>query len=305
MKDAEVDKMQEVPLKNIRLSGIFRRESLGDLNALAESIAEIGLLHLPILRKVNDTEYEVIVGERRVRAVQLLGWRTIPAVIVDVDDRKALKMCLAENLARKDLTVLEEARGFLLCLETLKMTMREMSRFLGRSKDYVRQTLLVFKLPAEYQPLVIRDRAFKALKKGLTVTKVRTIAPLKDPSEKKYLCDFILKHGLSRRELLRKAKEVRQMKNLLTALKGTDLGEILSEKYKDKIWQTSLLQFHQDISKLTMPGTKFVEHLHPYERFSSFREASEYAASKNGFCTGLVIKKYWRIFLPRKSENED
>jgi len=292
--------VNSIPLEDIVYPKYFKRDLLGDITALADSIKDLGLLQLPVLRKLDNNKFEVIIGLRRIEAIKLLGWDTIPAIVVDVDDNKALKMCLAENLARKDLTLLEEAKGFLLCMNKFNMTMRELSRFIGKSKDYVRQALMVFNIPEEYQPLAIRDRKYEARTKGITVTKIRTIAPLKDNDLKREICNLIITRGISRRKLEEIARNYKRINKLLRSISGTKLYQYLKDKL-GKIWGSDLLRVYSLISDYNNLGIRYKEELIPYHKFKNIRQAEQYAANKGGFCTGIITYKYWRVFVPENT----
>ena len=125
----------------------------GSLAELASSIEASGLLQ-PIVVRSHNGSYQLIAGERRWRAVQRLGWPTIPAVVKDVDDRTLLTLALIENLQRNDLSPIDEALGYQRLLEEFQVAQAEVARMVGRNRSTVANLLRLLKLPPEIQTLV-------------------------------------------------------------------------------------------------------------------------------------------------------
>jgi ParB family chromosome partitioning protein len=125
----------------------------GSLAELASSIEVSGLLQ-PIVVRSHNGSYQLIAGERRWRAVQRLGWPTIPAVVKDVDDRTLLTLALIENLQRNDLSPIDEALGYQRLLEEFQVAQAEVARMVGRNRSTVANLLRLLKLPPEIQTLV-------------------------------------------------------------------------------------------------------------------------------------------------------
>jgi ParB family chromosome partitioning protein len=125
-------------------------EALGELTA---SIEASGLLQ-PVVVRPKGGGYELIAGERRMRAVQRLGWTTVPAVIKDVDDRTLLTLALIENLQRNNLSPIDEAVGYRRLMEEFTVAQVEVARLVGRNRSTVANLLRLLKLPKEVQALV-------------------------------------------------------------------------------------------------------------------------------------------------------
>jgi ParB family chromosome partitioning protein len=126
------------------------------LQELADSIATSGLLQ-PIVVRARPGEgrrYELIAGERRWRAVQRLGWATIPAVIKEVDDQALLTLALIENLQRDDLSPIDEALGYDRLAREFRLSQAEIARVVGRDRATVANTLRLLRLPAGVQAMV-------------------------------------------------------------------------------------------------------------------------------------------------------
>ena len=124
-----------------------RRDFTGaELRALAASIAEHGLLSPLAVRKAGGA-YEVVAGERRLRALRLLGWQSAPCVLVTADDLESRLMALVENLQRQDLHYLDEAEACRAILREHGLTQEELARRLGRSPSALANRLRLLKLP--------------------------------------------------------------------------------------------------------------------------------------------------------------
>ncbi|HPT83079.1 MAG TPA: nucleoid occlusion protein [Limnochordia bacterium] len=131
----------------------FDEESLAEL---AESIRVHGLLQ-PIMLRRAPIGYELIVGERRLRACKQLGWEMIPAIVRDVDDKEAAELALIENLQRSDLHVLEVAEGYQRLLTEFNLTQEELAQRLGISQASVANKIRLLKLPEEIREIISRE----------------------------------------------------------------------------------------------------------------------------------------------------
>lgn len=123
------------------------------LTELTASIEASGLLQ-PVVVRPRNGGYELIAGERRWRAVQRLGWATIPAVVKDVDDQTLLTLALVENLQRDDLSPIDEAQGYHRLMEEFALSQLEVARVVGRHRATVANLLRLLKLPDEIRAMV-------------------------------------------------------------------------------------------------------------------------------------------------------
>jgi ParB family chromosome partitioning protein len=124
--------------------------ALGELTA---SIEASGLLQ-PVIVRPRGSTYELIAGERRWRAVQRLGWPTIPAVIKEVADQTLLTLALVENLQRNELSAIDEAQGYRRLMDQFAVPQNEVARLTGRNRSTVANLLRLLRLPAEVRDLV-------------------------------------------------------------------------------------------------------------------------------------------------------
>lgn len=182
----------------------FRQEELEELSA---SIKEQGVLQPVVVRPRAQGGYELLVGERRLRASKLAGARRVPAIIRQADDRQALEQALVENVQRADLGPLEEAQAYRNLVELFELTQEEAARRVGKSRVHITNTLRLLDLPEEIKVLLaegalqagharallgIKDvarqiaAAKKAAERGMTVRQVEELARTEDggpPSE--------------------------------------------------------------------------------------------------------------------------
>lgn len=136
------------------------------LKELAESIKENGLIQ-PISVRPIENGYEIIAGERRFRAMTLLGFETIPCLISNVNDTQLAEMALVENIQREDLSAIEEAKAFLVMIENQALTQEKIAQKMGKSQSAVANKIRLLQLPQEIQDAVsahqITERHARAL----------------------------------------------------------------------------------------------------------------------------------------------
>lgn len=147
--------LRELPVAQIRANP-FQPRTRFDAAALAELVSSIeasGLLQ-PVIVRPRDGGYELIAGERRLRAVQQLGWQQISAVVREVDDQTLLTLALIENLQRHDLSAIDAAQGYQRLIEQFKVPPVEVARMVGRNRSTVANLLRLLKLPADVQDMV-------------------------------------------------------------------------------------------------------------------------------------------------------
>ena len=159
-----------------------------ELSQLAESIGDLGLLQ-PIVVRRRGNRYQLIAGERRLRAATKAGWSEIPAQIKDVDDRRVAEMAIVENLQRKDLNPLEKAASFQRYLEEYGCTQEELASRLKIDRSTIANLIRLLELPAAVQD---------ALRQGkITQGHARALLPLGEEAEQAAFCRRIGAEGLS------------------------------------------------------------------------------------------------------------
>jgi len=185
---------------------VFNEEALRELSA---SIKEHGVIQPIIVRKIGD-KYEIIAGERRYKASALAGLTKIPAIIRNLDDKEASKVALLENLQRKDLTAIEEARTYQKILELDSMTQEELGRTMGKSQAAIANKMRLLSLPDEIQEALLQDQ--------ISERHARSLLNL-DTSEEQI---NMLKRIISNR------MTVRELDNEIKIVKGEPISAIIT-----------------------------------------------------------------------------
>lgn len=169
---------------------VFEPEAFAEL---VHSIRELGVLQPIVVREITDGSYELIMGERRLRASKEAGLTKIPAVIRETEDQNMLRDALLENLHRSDLNPLEEASAYSQLLEDFGITQEQLADRIGRSRPQITNTLRLLKLPASVQ----RQVASGVLSAG----HARAILGATDVSRMEYFATKTINEGLSVRSL--------------------------------------------------------------------------------------------------------
>jgi ParB family chromosome partitioning protein len=241
----------ELAIADIRPNPYQPRRDV-DEAALAEltaSIKQAGLLQPVVVRQApgaTKPSFELIAGERRLRACQALGWEKIPAVQREVDDRTVLTLALVENLQRDDLSPVDEARGYERLIAEFSLTQQEVADAVGHDRSTVANALRLLKLPAAVLALVHEG--------GLSVGHARALLALEDARVATALAREAVDLGLSvrdvedrvrggrapvRRPRLKKgmgpAPEVRRIEEALRRRLGTDVRVTLRAKGKGQM----------------------------------------------------------------------
>jgi ParB family transcriptional regulator, chromosome partitioning protein len=183
----------EVPVQSVAPNPRQPRQAFGEeaLEAMARSIQEVGVLQPIVVRRL-DSGYELVAGERRLRAAKLAGLATVPAIIRTTDDAESLREALIENIHRLDLSPLEQAAAFQELQDDLGVTQEELAQRLGHSRSHVANTIRLLHLPPEVQRLVADG--------SLTAGHARALLSLEDPEAQTTLAVRIAGEGLSVRQ---------------------------------------------------------------------------------------------------------
>jgi ParB family chromosome partitioning protein len=189
--EAPVAGRLEVDIESIRPNPKQPRSIFDDseLSELAASIKEIGILQPPVVRKVGENQYELIMGERRLRASKLAGLSRIPVIIRETSDNELLREALIENIHRSNLNALEEAAAYNQMLSDFGLTHDELAQRVGKSRPVITNTLRLLNLP----PSVQKKLASGAISAG----HARALLGLTDPNEIERVANKIVSEGLS------------------------------------------------------------------------------------------------------------
>jgi ParB family chromosome partitioning protein len=192
--------LREVPLEIVRPNPRQPRRAFDErgLAELSRSIAARGMLQPVVVRPLPSGEYELLAGERRLRAARMAGLEVIPALVREADDAERLELALAENMARQDLNPVEEARACATLVEDLGITKEEVGRRVGRSRAAISNLIRLLDLPEE---------ALESIESGaLSEGHGRALLTCKDHDERKRLARAARDGGWSVRETERRAR---------------------------------------------------------------------------------------------------
>lgn len=197
------DKVTEVSLQQLRPNPYQPRKNFDEqsIQELAESIKQHGVIQPIIVRSVVKG-YEIIAGERRYRASQLLGLPTIPAVIRSFSDQQVMEIALIENLQRENLNAIELALAYQGLMDQFSLTQEELSVKVGKSRSHIANFLRLLQLPEEVKEYVSRGT--------LSMGHARAIVGVKDTTKVKQLAKSTIDQGWSVRQLEEAIQQLHQ-----------------------------------------------------------------------------------------------
>jgi len=183
--------VKEIPIHQIRENPYQPRRMFDEdaLKELADSIQQVGVLQPVIVRQVGLEAFELVAGERRLRASQLVGLSTIPAIIRDPSQQQMLEMALIENLQRQDINAVDAAMAYRRLIDEFDLTQEEVAVRVGKSQPAIANTLRLLNLP---------DYILQSIETGLiSEGHARALLRISDPVEQRALWVRISSEGLS------------------------------------------------------------------------------------------------------------
>ena len=211
--------INEIPLDQIEPNANQPRSLFDDdkLQELANSIREIGIIQPITLRQTAENRFQIIAGERRWRASQMAGLKTIPAYIRTINDQDVMEMALVENIQREDLNPIEIALAYEHLIESTGMTQDRISERVGKSRSAITNYLRLLKLPAQVQ--------ISLQKKEIDMGHARALLSLDSPSLQLKVFKETMKNGWS----------VRKVEEVVNSLKNGEDIESANKKIKAKV----------------------------------------------------------------------
>src|SRR2546423_9128899 len=195
--------LKSIPIAQITRNPFQPRSEFNteELAELQESLNTSGLLQpITVRRRMGKDGLEIIAGERRLRAAKNLGWKEIPAIIKDIDDRTLLTLALVENLQRADLNPIEEGEGYHQLANQFGLTQQQIAETVGKDRTTVANVLRLLQLP---------EPARRLLQEGhLTMGHAKVLLGLEDTEQIINLAQLIVAEGLTVREVERRLREV-------------------------------------------------------------------------------------------------
>lgn len=243
------DELKEIAVEEVRVSPYQPRKEFSseDLEELAASIREIGLIHPPVVRECEDGAYELIAGERRLRAVKLLGRAKVQALVRRQGNCLSAKSALIENIQRRDLNPLEIAAALKNLIEISKLTQEELADQVGKKRSTIANYLRLLQLPLEIQK--------KILDGGLSMGHGKAILSLPNALQKAFAGEIVERY-LTVRQAEKRAKSILERKCDKAKKEGQsvflfDLKSRLEERFGTKVEVDGSLQSGGQRGKIT------------------------------------------------------
>ena len=193
------EEIVEIPLDELRSNPYQPRIVFDEdaLKELAESIKVHGVIQ-PIIVKKSIKGYEIIAGERRVKASRMIGLKTIPAIVREFDDTQMMEIALLENLQRENLNPFEEATAYIKIMNAKGVTQEEISKVIVKSQSYINNTIGLLRLPDDVKDMVIKSQ--------LSMTHARILSKISDQDLIRKLAKRVVDEGMTVRTLEEIAK---------------------------------------------------------------------------------------------------
>jgi len=224
---------KEIPVGRIAPNPFQPRSRFDEasLKELADSIKATGILQPVLLRRGPDGGYQLVAGERRLRAAQHAGLEMIPAIVREVDDREMLELAIVENVQREDLNPIDEAKGYQTLATRLQLTHDEISGRVGKHRTAVTNALRLLALPGEVQDMVSRGT--------ISAGHARALLGLESPGDQLATARYVHSKGFSvrRTEALinRKLRRRGARSKAAKPVEITDLENKLQQRYATKV----------------------------------------------------------------------
>ncbi|MGH1411589.1 MAG: ParB/RepB/Spo0J family partition protein [Mycoplasma sp.] len=184
------------------------------IDELANSIREHGIFTPILLRKTLNDIYYIVAGERRFRAAKKVGLKEVPAIVLDIDDKKMMEISLIENIQRQDLNIIEEAKAYKSMMEKLILTQEELAKTVGKHRVHIANTLRILNLHLEIQNMVEMG--------DLTMGHVKPIMAISDEE----LAIKIARNAKEKKQTVREVEQIVQGYKLLESKKNSSKQEL-------------------------------------------------------------------------------
>ena len=230
-EDIKTEEIVEIPINELRPNPYQPRTVFDEdaLNELAESIKENGVFQ-PIIVKKSIKGYDVIAGERRLRASKIAGLKTIPAIIRQLSDEKMAEIALLENLQRENLNSLEEAKAYKSLIDKLHLTQEELAKKVSKSRSHITNMLGLLRLPNEVQDMVMDNK--------ITMGHARALSKIDDEEEVIKMANEVVDSKLTVRDIETKTEEAPKKVKVTRHPKHTEYAyvqDLMREKLDTKV----------------------------------------------------------------------
>jgi ParB family chromosome partitioning protein len=189
------DEIVELPIDELRPNPYQPRKIFDEekLQELADSIKEHGIFQPIIVKRSSIKGYEIIAGERRVKACKMIGLEKIPAIVRDFTDQQMMEIALLENLQRENLNAIEEAAAYKNLLDAMDITQEELAKRLGKSRTHITNMIGLLSLPEEVKDMIIEDK--------ISMSHARVLSKMDNKEDIINLANRIINENLNVRDL--------------------------------------------------------------------------------------------------------
>ena len=224
MENTSSDEVREIPVNEVRPNPYQPRKTFNEdaLNELAESIKNYGVFQ-PIIVKKSIKGYDLIAGERRLRASRIAGIEKIPAIVKEFTDEQMREISLLENIQRENLTAIELAWAYKGIIDNLDITQEDLAKKIGKSRSHITNTLGLLNLPEEVQK--------KILDGEISMGHARVLSKMDNEEEVTTLADKVIKNNISVHDLeeISKKEEIKKRMPITRRKIDTDYFHIENE----------------------------------------------------------------------------
>lgn len=224
METATENDIKEIPVSEIRPNPYQPRKTFNEeaLNELAESIKNYGVFQ-PIIVKKSIKGYDLIAGERRLRASKLAGLSKIPAIVKDFTDDEMREISLLENIQRENLTAIELAWAYKGIIDNLDIRQEDLAKKIGKSRSHITNTLGLLNLPEDVQKMILNGE--------ISMGHARVLSKMEDEEEVSELADKIVKENMSVHSLeeISKNQNIKKRTPITRREINSDYSQIESE----------------------------------------------------------------------------
>ncbi len=235
--------IQYINVENI-IPNRFQPRLTFDENALKElatSISEHGIIQPLVLRKLTNDKYEIIAGERRYKASQIAGLNKVPAIIADLDDNTSAEVALVENLQRRNLSAIEEAKSYKKLLDRGYLTQEQLAKRLGVSQSSVANKVRLLNLSEEVQNALMAEK--------ISERHARSLLQLSNTKDQIDMLNKIIENRLTVRQLDTEIKKMLTEPQKYTELEKNNFNILNNEETKNLLNQIETLDFSDRLSK--------------------------------------------------------
>lgn len=229
LDSTSVDEIVELPIDELRPNPYQPRKVFDEakLQELADSIKEHGVFQPIIVKKSSIKGYEIIAGERRVKACKIAGLEKIPAIIRDFSDQQMMEIALLENLQRENLNSIEEAMAYRSLLDTMQITQEELANRLGKSRSHITNMLGLLNLPEEVKDMIIEDK--------ISMSHARVLSKMGNKDDVIVLANKIVEENLNVRDIEEVSKNDNIEKNHKNKARTNNEYEYLENNMCEKL----------------------------------------------------------------------